>query len=101
MRPALALVAILACSGCAPTLNTPHAVLERREIDGELAYQAIVAALDADLAAGKLSKAKHDTAIASAWADLSSFRRIYNAGQDMTGALGLLQSDLKSAKGPN
>ena len=99
MRIVAGIAAALVLTGCASTLKTPHAVLERGEISGELAYQAVVDALDSALLAGKLSQAKHDEEWRAAWADLSAFRTLYNAGQDVTGALDTLRNDLATAKG--
>lgn len=92
---------VLALGACATTLNTPHATLERSETDAEILYQGVVAALDADLSAGKLSKANHDTDKLIAWDDLQAVRSSYNAGQDLTSAVTKLQADLVAAKGVN
>ena len=102
MRVALALLLVTApLAGCVTsTLNTPHAVIERAEIDGELLYQATVKSLDAAQASGAMSAAAHDDAWRQAWADLQAFRLAYTSGQVLTGAIGSLQSDLNKAKAP-
>ena len=99
MRLFLTGAACLTLAACGSTLNTPHAFLERREIDGETLYVATVSALNAAVVAGKLSQADMEASQRRVWADLSAFRTAYNAGQDVTAVLGTLQSDLKTAQG--
>ena len=96
--PLAALLATGAVTGCAGSLNTPHAVVEKAEIDGELAYQGTVAALGSAMSTGKISPQEHDADWRKAWADLQAFRALYHAGRDVTGVLSTLQGDLAAAK---
>ena len=99
MRAALLALALivpgaLIGSGCATTLNTPHAVVERAETDGELIYQGVVAAVNASTMDPRAKAALlHNVAV-----DLNTFRTAYNAGQDLTASVALLKADLATAK---
>lgn len=100
MKRLALLATVLALAGCGTTsLNTPHAVLERSEIDGETAYQATVDALAAAVSSGKMTPATQQADQLKAWNDLQAFRAAYNAGQDLTAVLATLNGDKTAAQG--
>ncbi len=100
-RLILAGACALALAGCGTLggggLNTFHAQMEKREIDAELIYQGTVAALDADVAAGKMSSSTHDADKLKAWQALQLARTAYNTGQAVD--LTILQAQNTAAKG--
>ena len=93
------LVFALALAGCAGTLNTPHAVLEKAEVMGEAAYVETVNNLNSAAVAGRLSATDHDFLWGQAWTHLQNMRRLYNAGQSVTLAVQQLQVDAAASKG--
>ena len=90
----LTVAAFLVCAGCATTLNTPHAVVERAETDGELIYQGTVRAVNASA----MDAASKAALLHTAAVDLNTFRTAYNAGQDLNASVALLKADLATAK---
>lgn len=99
MRILTSAAVALALVGCASSgLNTPHAQLEKREADAELAYQAAMDGFNTAHATGKLSDAAYKSDVDQAANDLNALRTAYNAGQDITSQIVALNNDKATAQ---
>jgi hypothetical protein len=86
MKRMILILSLANLAGCASTLNTPHANLERVETFAENAYVQAVPFMTP--AQQKI-----------AWADLQQVRALYKSGQDLTLAVQTLMAALPKKTG--